>query len=61
MNFQGSQMKCKKCGKETDTVCYLGEYGQTFFNTKDKKEYCESCFDLKYPVFKGKENEESNN
>jgi len=51
-------MGCKKCGKETDTVCYLGEYGQTFFNTKDKKEYCEPCFDIKYPTLQEEVGEE---
>ena len=53
-------MKCKKCGKVNDETCSLGEYGRAHFGTKDKGEYCEPCFDTKYPTLKGKNNEESN-
>lgn len=58
-------MKCKKCGIATDTTCELGEYGRTFYNTKDTGKYCEPCFAIKYPVFinikEEDDDQESNN
>ena len=54
-------MKCKHCGKETDTTCELGEYGKTHFNTKDSGKYCEPCFDIKYPTLQKEQDEEESN
>lgn len=54
-------MICKNCKKPIDTTCELGDFGRTYFNTKDKDTYCEPCFDIKYPTLqKEKDNEESN-
>lgn len=53
-------MQCKNCGNKTDTTCELGDFGRTYFGTKDKGVYCEPCFDTKYPTLQKENNEESN-
>jgi hypothetical protein len=40
--------KCSKCKKEVMLLCYLSSYGQTRCKTKDDKDYCQECFDLKF-------------
>lgn len=58
-------MKCYKCGKKTETLSELSEYGRNRLNLKPTRKhlegYCEDCFTELYPELHTRtENEKSN-
>ena len=54
-------MKCFKCKENQEEVVCLSDYSRIRLGVKDSRDYCEPCFDDKYPELIRKEDEESNN
>ena len=51
-------MKCFKCKEQQEEVVSLSDYSRIRLRVKDSKDYCEKCFDIKYPQLIRKEDED---